>query len=233
MLSHWVQKTITRLVSRQCLLCRLPIETHQTGAWCKTCLTYFSPQPRCQQCGLPTLITVPQCGQCLANPPPWQRLYCVGDYIFPLSHTIHQLKYEGQFWQSRHLSALLTQRIDTPAPLITSVPLHWQRRLKRGFNQSALLASQLSQQLGASCDNQLIKRNRATPQQQGLSKLQRKQNLKHAFTLRHRPTHKHIALVDDVVTTGSTVQQICQLLLEVGVERIDIYCICRTPEPKD
>ena len=234
MLSHWLQKTIYRLVSRQCPLCHLPIATHQNSAWCETCLTYFAPQPRCQQCGLPTLLNVPQCGQCLASPPLWHRLYCVGDYIFPLNHTVHKLKYEGQFWQARNLSALLAPRIDEPAPLITSVPLHWERRLTRGFNQSELLANQLSRQLiNATCDHQLIKRKRATPQQKGLSKAQRKQNLQHAFALQRKPNQKHIAIVDDVVTTGSTIQQICKLLLEVGVERIDIYCICRTPEPKD
>lgn len=183
---------------------------------------------------MPTLLNVPQCGQCLASPPLWHRLYCVGDYIFPLNHTVHKLKYEGQFWQARNLSALLAPRIDEPAPLITSVPLHWQRRLTRGFNQSELLANQLSKQLiNATCDHQLIKRKRATPQQKGLSKVQRKQNLQHAFALQRKPNQKHIAIVDDVVTTGSTIQQICKLLLEVGVERIDIYCICRTPEPKD
>ncbi len=81
--------------------------------------------------------------------------------------------------------------------------------------------------------HKLFSRIKATKQQQGLDKDQRKQNLHQAFKLNHRPKIKHVAIVDDVVTTGSTVQQLSQLLLEAGVETVDIYCICRTPEPND
>jgi len=81
----------------------------------------------------------------------------------------------------------------------------------------------------------LFKRIRSTASQQGLTKSARKSNLKGAFAMRNANfsalDYSHIAIIDDVVTTGSTVYQLCQLLLEVGVKRIDIYCICRTPEP--
>ena len=81
----------------------------------------------------------------------------------------------------------------------------------------------------------LFRRSRSTASQQGLTKSARQSNLEDAFTLRNTNfstnDDSHVAIIDDVVTTGSTVYQLCQLLLEVGVKRIDIYCICRTPEP--
>ncbi|EGU40493.1 putative amidophosphoribosyltransferase [Vibrio splendidus ATCC 33789] len=181
-----------------------------------------------------TVTAVEQCGECLANPPPWHRLYCVGDYTFPAAGYIQQMKYADKFWFARDLSTLLASRIEEPAPLITSVPLHWRRYFHRGFNQSQLLARYTAQELKIG-HAVLFKRIRSTASQQGLTKSARKSNLRGAFAIRN--THfsaidySHVAIIDDVVTTGSTVYQLCQLLLEVGVKRIDIYCICRTPEP--
>ncbi|WP_192889744.1 ComF family protein [Vibrio bathopelagicus] len=235
MLSDWLQKHTPRLVTPQCHLCKLDKSPHDDHPrWCNDCLNLFEPVPRCQRCGLKTLTTVEQCGQCLSKPPPWHRLYCVGDYTFPIARYIQQMKYSDKFWFTRDLSKLLASRIDHPAPLITSVPLHWTRYIQRSFNQSQLLANYTAQELGVKSDV-LFRRTRATLSQQGLTKSIRLSNLNGAFTLVPRDfeatDYPHIAIIDDVVTTGSTVYQLCQLLLEVGVKRIDIYCICRTPEP--
>ena len=238
MLSDWLQKHTPRLVTPQCHLCKLPkLPQDAHPKWCNHCLMHFAQQHRCQRCGIKLDINAIVCGECLKKPPPWQRLYCVGDYDFPLSHYVHQMKYSGQFWLSRDLVKLLVTQIDHPAPIITSVPLHWQRYIHRGFNQSTYLANALAQELH--CQSlTLFRRRRATPTQQGLSKTQRQRNLRNVFSLRNKDVMKviakgdaHVAIIDDVVTTGSTVYQLCQLLLEVGVKRIDIYCICRTPEP--
>ena len=238
MLSDWLQKHTPRLVTPQCHLCKLPkLPQDAHPKWCNHCLMHFAQQHRCQRCGIKLDIDAIVCGECLKKPPPWQRLYCVGDYDFPLSHYVHQMKYSGQFWLSRDLVKLLVTQIDHPAPIITSVPLHWQRYIHRGFNQSTYLANALAQELH--CQSlTLFRRRRATPTQQGLSKTQRQRNLRNVFSLRNKDVMKviakgdaHVAIIDDVVTTGSTVYQLCQLLLEVGVKRIDIYCICRTPEP--
>lgn len=225
-----LQKTIHSAFAQECQLCHLSIGPEEQGyAWCQSCLQYFIPSPRCQRCGLPTLTETLQCGECLSSPPLWHSLYCVGDYKFPLITYIHKLKYKREFWQAKSLASLLAPQISSPAALITSVPLHWQRQLFRGFNQSAVLAFQLSNLLHVPYDNQIVKRVRSTPHQQGLSKLQRKRNLKNAFALKKPITHEHIAIVDDVVTTGSTMHQLCLLMLDAGVKKIDIYCICRTP----
>jgi len=233
MVSDWLQKAMLSCLTTQCPLCKLPLgENHAYGV-CNACQSWYQEIPRCLCCGLPTLVKVEQCGHCLSHPPLWNRLYCVGDYNFPLSHSIHQLKYQSQFWQARPLALRLAERIENPAPLITCVPLHWKRLLRRGFNQSDQLAKNLATTLDVNYRADLFSRTIATPTQRNLSRSQRQGNLSGAFRLNQIPDADHIAIVDDVVTTGSTVRHLCHLLLEVGVKRIDIYCICRTPEPKD
>lgn len=233
MLTNRFQKTMFSWLAPACQQCGLALHAPTKPRLCAACLAWYAPTPRCARCGLPCESATAQCGQCLSTPPPWHQLVCVGDYRFPLSHSVHQLKYQRQFWQARPLAALLAPRITTPAPLLTCVPLHWRRQLRRGFNQSDVLARQLAQHLGCEYDPQLFSRPHATVPQHGLDKAQRRRNLNRAFVLNHVPCQQHVAIVDDVVTTGSTVRQLCNLLLEVGVKSLDIYCICRTPEPSD
>ncbi|MDR9826382.1 phosphoribosyltransferase family protein [Vibrio sp. FNV 38] len=185
-------------------------------------------QSRCQSCGLPSPEPISYCGTCLAAPPPWHRLYCLNGYQPPLSDLVVQLKYQRQFWHARPLAIDLADIIDKPAPVITCVPMHWRRLWWRGFNHSEHLGYFVSHQLGRAFQPNVFKRTRYTKPQRGLNASRRKTNLKSAFTLNQIPNSKHVAIVDDVVTTGATIQHLCKLLLDVGVETIDIYCVCRT-----
>lgn len=237
MLARILRRSIRSWVRPLCQLCHLPISSLPTPSspisesiWCQSCLAYFQPTPRCQRCGITTLHTVAQCGSCLSHPPPWQRLYCVGDYQYPLNLLIHQLKYQGKFWLATDIATLLSRQITCPAPMVVPVPLHSYRRWSRGFNQSSALALPLAKQLQSQCHPTLFRRTRHTLTQQGLDREARKTNLKDAFTLTTKPNTEHVAIVDDVVTTGSTVALLSQLLLDSGVKNVDIYCVCRTPE---
>lgn len=225
------RRFITQYTNPICHLCGLS-KGRKSGdlIWCQSCLLLFLAKPRCCQCGLETLLPVAKCGACLSEPPLWDRLFCVGDYKAPLSNYIHNLKYSGQLQYAYDLTYLLSQRINKPAPLIVSMPLHWRRFVHRGYNQSDVLGHYLEAHLQGRCtfDQTLFKRVKSTPSQQGLDKQQRMKNLTHAFTLNWLPNQTHIAIIDDVVTTGSSVRQLCKLLLDVGVKKIDIYCICRT-----
>ncbi|MFW8629073.1 ComF family protein [Vibrio natriegens] len=237
MLSHHWQNIMHRVLGSQCGLCRLPLKTAQSPnalRWCSHCFQYLNPIRRCQHCGLAMQETERSdtvCGECLAEPPPWQRLITLGDYAFPLSREVQRFKDHGESWHVEALTQLLAARISSPATLITSVPLHWRRYLSRGFNQSDVLARHLAAHLHRHFDPKVFRRIQYADSQRGHTKTQREQNLQGAFILNKKPMYKHVAIVDDVVTTGSTVRQLCQLLLEVGVESIDIYCICRTPAP--
>jgi ComF family protein len=140
------------------------------------------------------------------------------------------IKYRGQHWRLPRLVDLLTPTLEEKPDIITSVPLHWRRQWRRGFNQSDLMAKQIAAQLNVRYFPTLFKRIRSTPYQRGLNIQQRQKNVRHAFSLKNEIYTKvnHVAICDDVVTTGSTVNQLCKLLLDVGVKRIDIYCLCRT-----
>ncbi|MDB1122489.1 ComF family protein [Vibrio algarum] len=218
-----LRRYITRHSNPVCHLCGLTkgVETKDI-IWCHNCLSLFSAKPRCYQCGLETLAPVAKCGSCLTEPPLWDRLFCVGDYRPPLSNYIYNLKYSGGLKYGYDLSYLLSKRIDNPAPLIASMPLHWQRFFHRGYNQSDVLGNYLATHLQSQpvFTSQLFKRIKSTPSQQGLNKEQRMKNLKHAFTLNWVPNQTHIAIIDDVVTTGSSVRQLCALLLDVGVKKL-------------
>ncbi len=227
MLSGWIRRSITRCHQSHCLWCRLPMTTSNL-VWCDDCLQFFSPTPRCQQCGVATITPLDQCGACLSDPPPWNRLICIGEYQRPLKPLVHQLKYQRQFWLAEDLTPLLATRIIDPAPLIVPVPLHWRRQLWRSFNQSELLARHLATALNVNMDASLFRRTRATRNQHGLDRADRKRNLHHAFKLVRSQLPSHVAIVDDVVTTGSTVGLLSTLLKKAGVQQIDIYCICRT-----
>ncbi|NGN99154.1 ComF family protein [Grimontia sp. S25] len=168
------------------------------------------------------------CGRCLKKPPPWDSLVCVGAYSFPYDKLLHRFKYQGHYWLAPALAKLLATEIESPAPLLLPVPMHWKRRLWRGFNHSSVLAAELARQLKVQSEPNVLKRIRATRQQQGLDRQSRLSNLKQAFSIEGK-LPPHIALVDDVVTTGATVAQLCRLLRQHGVERIDVYCLCRTP----
>lgn len=233
MLAHWLKKYTTDLLPPHCEVCQLDIESDARLSWlCEHCQRYIVERPRCACCGLPTQMLVEVCGRCLTDPPDWHHVYCVGDYQQPISGYVHKLKYERQFWQAGKLASVLVPRITQPAELLTSVPLHWQRHWQRGFNQSELIALSLAKQLNRPYAN-LFKRTRATSAQQGKNRTQRMRNLRGAFQLVQPVNVSHVAIVDDVLTTGSTVQHLCKLLLEAGVKTVDIYCICRTPEPTD
>lgn len=233
MVSDRLQKAMQSWLNTQCTVCKLPLSNQDTHGICHACQSWYQQEPRCQRCGLTTLYPVEQCGHCLSQPPLWHRLYCVGDYLFPLSNTVRQLKHHRQFWQAKPLAHLLVERISTPAPIITSVPLHWRRQIVRGFNQSGLIAKNVATALNVHYEDKLFSRVKYTQTQQTLTKKQRHKNLTKAYKMNFTPETEHIAIVDDVVTTGSTVNHLCQLLLEVGIKRIDIYCICRTPEPQE
>lgn len=175
-----------------------------------------------------------------AKPPPWQRLVTVCDYAPPLSGLIHQLKFSRRSETASALSRLLLLEVlqarrvcGLPLPdRLVSVPL-WQRRhWRRGFNQSDLLCRPLARWLGCDWDSRTISRVRATATQHHLSARLRKRNLKNAFRLELPVQGLHMVIVDDVVTTGSTVAEIAQLLLRNGAATVRMVPVSNLVEPR-
>ncbi|MGS2871247.1 DNA utilization protein GntX [Enterobacter huaxiensis] len=219
-----------------CWLCRMPLALSAWG-FCSVCTRSLEGRiAGCPQCGLPAVSRALPCGRCLKKSPPWSALVAVDDYAPPLSGLIHKLKFAGQSVLAQPLARLLLlavlqarrtralPRVDA----IVNVPLYRRRQWRRGYNQSDLLCRPLARWLGCSYPASALTRVQATAIQHQLNARLRKRNLKNAFRLELAVKGLHIAIVDDVVTTGSTVAELSRLLLRSGAASVQVWCLCRT-----
>lgn len=257
---HKLLKTISfSLFPSCCVLCGA--ESNRLIDLCQHCENGLPHNNRCcVRCSIP-LINDSQsdilCGECIAHPPAFDQCIAPLRYEFPINTLINRFKHQGHFCNSRVLIDLLLARISANQSkttelgveeqnlpeknsseinknpdLIVPVPLHWKRKFVRGFNQSQWLANYLGRQLEINVDSKLLTRTRNTPPQQQLKRKQRQKNLKGAFQVNHTLNGQHIALIDDVVTTGSTASELARLLKKAGASRVDIWCLARTPLEK-
>lgn len=231
--------------TQPCLLCDEPSDT--SLAICVACeaeLPWLG--DHCLCCALPLTGSGYAAGECCAQcdqrPPAFSQVITAWTYEFVVDRLITRFKHHQQWPLGKLLAELqgqyLQHRFDEGLPrpdALLPVPLARQRLRQRGFNQSAMLANWLGEQLQLPVQARQLLRTRDTPSQQGLSAKARKQNLQGAFSLAdsHWVQGKHLALVDDVLTTGTTAQSIAQLLTDAGARRVDVYCLARTPAPED
>jgi ComF family protein len=221
-------------IKGQCILCA--DKGQDTADICQACETDL---PRvghqCLRCALPlTDADQTECGQCLQAPPPFQRTHAPWLYQPPTAQLISAFKYRRHYSCGRTLAIIASASIvsaykyDRLPDIITPTPLHWYRHLQRGFNQSEHLASVFAKQLHRPMQH-LLKRNKATPAQQLLNARKRRQNLRGAFQVIGEVQGKTVAVVDDVMTTGATVSEISQVLLNAGAKEVHIWVLARTP----
>jgi ComF family protein len=223
------------------LLCAEPAEENIPICMaCETELPWLG--DHCQTCALPLPGTGLTCGQCLKQPPAFERVAAPWSYSFPLDTLITRFKHSAKWPFGRLFADLLAQYLqhrfdeDLNRPdALVPVPLATKRLRQRGFNQAAMLARWLSHALNISCDESLLARIQDTSAQQDLNAEARKKNLRNAFALTPGAQIKgrHLALVDDVLTTGATAQALARLLMDAGAARVDVYCLARTPKPGD
>jgi ComF family protein len=190
----------------------------------------------CPRCALPLgPASGPLCGPCLRRAPVWDALYAAFAYGPPLDRLVHRLKYQGRLDAARVLGGLLAETL-TAAPLarpeyLIPVPLHRERLRERGFNQALELARPIARALGVPLLPAAVARVRPTASQSGLNARMRRQNLRGAFVARLEVRGRHVAVVDDVVTTGSTVAAVTRSLKEAGAARVEIWALARAPAP--
>jgi ComF family protein len=223
------------------LLCAEPAEENIPICMaCETELPWLG--DHCQTCALPLPGTGLTCGQCLKQPPAFERVAAPWAYSFPLDTLITRFKHSAKWPFGRLLADLLAQYLqhrfdeDLNRPdALVPVPLATKRLRQRGFNQAAMLARWLGGHLDIPCDETLLLRTQDTSAQQDLNAEARKKNLRNAFALTPGAQIKgrHLALVDDVLTTGATAQALARLLMDAGAARVDVYCLARTPKPGD
>lgn len=237
---HWITQVYIWLNNIQaCLLCNEPAPHSQPLCGpCRRELPWLG--PHCQRCALPLPMAGLTCGRCLKHPPAFHQVICPWRYAFVVDTLIIRFKHQSK-WPLGHLLAgvfaeFLHDRFqfDLNRPdLLLPVPLSTRRFRQRGFNQAAMLAQWLGTALKIPCNNRLLIRAHDTPAQQLLKAKVRRKNLRKAFSLAPGATvgGLHLALVDDVLTTGATAQSLALLLLKAGARQVDVYCLARTPQP--
>ncbi|MGH8552931.1 MAG: ComF family protein [Methylococcales bacterium] len=165
------------------------------------------------------------------KPPYYDSTYCMFLYLEPVRYLIRSLKFHANYSCARLLGLLMTEHLRSlhaPFPeLIVPVPLHPNRLKQRGFNQSIELARGVSARLGVPMPLDRCVRRRDTAPQSGLLSKQRRKNVKGAFEISQPIKQKHVAIFDDVITTGSTVNEMARTLRNHGVEIIEIWSIAR------
>lgn len=229
------------LRTRPCLFCEAT--TSDPAMLCPDCIADLPwNSHRCKCCALP----LPHqselellCGECLQTPAPFARILCPLRYEFPIDRALHRFKYQGKRYWQRSFVTLMEAFVqfhyaDTTRTLpqvLVPVPMHKDKVKERGFNQAALLAQGLARKLKIPMDQDWLYKIRNTEHQAALNKEDRLKNLRGAFTVVGQRTYRHIALIDDVVTTRATVETLARLLLAQGVETIEIWCLARTAKP--
>lgn len=150
-------------------------------------------------------------------------------YEFPIDAAIKALKFQRRLFFGPALAELLCRecgRLPDDIDAVLPVPLHWRRRWFRGFNQADEIAAPVARHLGVPLIRS-VRRIRATPFQSGLSASERAKNLRAAFRVRGELSYQHVLIVDDVITTGTTVRKIARVLKKAGAERVSAIAVAR------
>lgn len=237
-LAPWLSQGLAQLqqaLPSQCAIC---------GRWpgqriCGDCATRWAgEQPRCRHCALPLAGGATECGACVRIPPAFDAAWAAADYGYPWSLLLAQLKFQQDPGAALALAQLLARTPGVAAALasarcIVPVPLSAERLRERGFNQAALLARALARLPNAPCcASQLLLRTRHTPAQSGLQRAQRLRNLGGAFEVpAQRAAHiagQRVVLVDDIMTTGATLNAAAQALRLAGATHICAMVVART-----
>ncbi|NNJ91919.1 MAG: ComF family protein [Gammaproteobacteria bacterium] len=172
------------------------------------------------------------CGQCQKTSPTFNSAFIPFRYEHPVDQWIWKFKFRNDLVSGKLLADLFLQKIfdsNIVMPeILVPVPLHSSRVRQRGFNQSLWLARHIGKQLGIPVDSRSVRRRLKTPPQHELNIKKRTTILRKAFTLNREFEHQHAAIVDDVLTSGSTMNEISKLLCNNGCATIDCWAIART-----
>ena len=235
---HELAASIDLLLPPACLLCGNLLATSLDGqSFCVDCLVAMPPlsPAHCCCCAqpFPSATSNHLCGTCLQRPPSFSMVHAAGMYQDSVKEAVHQLKYRNQLTLAKPLGQLLGKVISAAdnnfvPDQIIPVPLHPDRLRELGYNQALEVARPIARQLGIPIDTTLLQRNRKTQQQQGLSAIERKSNLRNAFTLASKASAFKILLIDDVMTTGETVRECSRALLAGGVAEVQVAVVDRS-----
>jgi len=219
------------LLPSRCLLCGARGERGlDVCAGCRAELPYNA--CCCARCALPLETPAPLCGRCIRRAPPWDAAWAPFRYAYPLDRLEARFKFTGDLAAGRLLSKLW---IKTQAPgelpqAIIPVPLHRSRLRSRGYNQALELAKPLAKALRIPLLRDALQRTRVTAAQTELTALARRRNVRGAFAAHFvNEIPQHVAVLDDVFTTGATLAECARVLKRAGAKRVDVWALARAP----
>jgi ComF family protein len=216
-----------------CILCQQLSDCEQD--LCSPCRADMPILPQtCPRCAK-TLSSAPfPCGNCQQSPPPYDAAHALFSYQKPITKLIMELKFHAKLINAKILGEWMAATIknnwyqDKPLPaLIIPMPLHAQRLKERGFNQSQEIGRPIARLLKIPLDNSLCMRIKATDAQAMLPAAKRIQNIKNAFHIRQDLSGRHIALLDDVTTTGASMAELARSCKKAGAAQIDAWFCAR------
>jgi ComF family protein len=233
-----INNAVDIVFPHKCLSCKEQVESD--GSLCHICWEEieFITTPQCFQCGTPFEIESSDlsiCGQCISNPPKYSKARALFCYNEKSSRIITSFKYYDNTHYSKHFAKWLIRtgnELIKKSDIITPVPLHKLRMISRRYNQSALICNQLGIITGKNVNNEILIRHKNTKPQAGLTFKTRIDNVKSAFRINNRYKNdvvdKTILLVDDVMTTGSTINACTKTLLKAGAREVFVLTIAAT-----
>jgi ComF family protein len=241
-LHHWSQHLLARLpavLPSSCALCGVT-NPHTICVGCRN--QYFKPRRHCcPRCAMPHEANDPalRCGACLDHPPAFDATIAAADYGAPIDQLVVSLKFGGRLALAPMFARMMRDALlQAPAPqqalpmILAPVPLGGSRLAQRGFNQALEIARPLSRSLGIKLEPRLAIRLRDTEAQSTLRPEQRRQNLRDAFAVSHdfidSIRDQHVGIVDDVMTTGETLNELAATLKRFGAARVTNYVFART-----
>ena len=240
MVHKWLQIALSGLLPPTCVLCGAHGDSREffSAGLCAGCRRDVPEKTMsCPQCAR-VVSTQDICGRCRKKPPAQDALWAAFDYRFPLDAVLKAYKYQQRMPQGRVLrdlfldavvQAVAENRLTAP-DLLAPVPLHPSKLRCRGFNQSLELARPVARTLDTALRPRLLIRTRATESQASLPRESRAKNVRAAFQCREPVDGKHVVVIDDVVTTGNTVNEIAKELRKAGATRIEIWTLSRKEE---
>lgn len=230
--NNWINIIQDRLFPPTCILCgNAGIDNLDICACCRRRLplnTYC-----CALCGESFSAPVAEltlCGRCLQEKPVFDKTFAPFTYNDEISYLNSQLKFGAQFKIARLLGSLLAEELKSIEQLpncIIPMPLHSARYHERGFNQALEIGKCVASCLRIEINHRACVRRKDTPHQTGLSAKQRRQNIRNAFAMINPVAASHVAILDDVMTTGATANELAKVLKKAGVKRVDVWVCAR------
>jgi len=232
-----------------CLLC--DESTMNSAKICTPCSEDLPWNPyNCKYCAHPAPIETSNfvCGGCIKAKPPFSKTISPFIYAFPINRLVQEVKYHRKQYWLTSLCDYLAQYIDQAYSMadmpdyLVPIPMHKKKKRLRTYNHAELISYELSKKLRIPVQKHILKKVKLTESQVSLNKVDRLKNLRGsvilnlalpAKKLEETLKNKHIAVIDDVMTTKATSELVSKLLLDAGASRVDIWCLARTPKYRD